>query len=267
MRGRRNVIFLSLGLVLAVATGMLVFRLVRQAAPSAEGGATSVTPTPVPARPIPVAAGPLKAGQVLTTTDITERQYPENLLPVGVVTDTTKLVGQAVVEPIQPGEFFRPSQLRAGSALSQVIEPKNVAVAFATEDLLNKSKVIQEGDHIDLLLTMDVKEETPAGTLQGKATSFTLQNIRVLRIVRDVAGDQNASGQPQAILFEMKPQDAVIAKYVKDSGGTLDFTLRATKDEEPFQTAPINQDYILDNYGFKAPRSSAPPAPPAPPKP
>jgi pilus assembly protein CpaB len=252
---------LVLALVLAVATGALVFRLLSQVAQAAPAAVVAPTATPLPTKPIPVAARELGVGLAITTTDIVMRQYPVDLLPVGVLTDTNEIAGQTIVEAVRKGEFFRASQFRGGAdrPASEEITPKMVAMAFSRDDLLNKSRVINEGDYVDLLLTLDVKEESATETREGKATNYTLQNIKVLRIVRDKPTEQNVNPEPTAILFEMTPQEAVIAKFVKDSGGTVDFTLRSPADTKPFTTEAINQDFLLDQYGLKAPRSSASP--------
>lgn len=258
---RRGALLTILGLVLAVATGILIFYLLSQAAPPTPNVVVAPTATPLPTKPIPVAARELAAGTTLTTTDIVERQYPEGLVPVGVLTDTQALVGQALIEPLLEGEFFRSTQLRGGQGrpISEQIEPRKVAMAFTREDLLNRSSVIQEGDSIDLMLTLDINEETATETREGKSTNYTLQNVRVLRIMRPPPTEQAPNPEPVAILFEMTPQDAVIAKFVKDSGGTVDFTLRAQSDTEPYTTENITQDFLFDNYGFQAPRSSTKP--------
>lgn len=253
---------MALGVVLALATGFLVFFLLKQTQPvTANAAQLAPTATPLPTKAIPVAKAELAVGQTITNTDIVERQYPVNLVPVGVMTDTKTLVGKKVIEKVGEGEFIRPGQVGQGNdgPLSLQIADKKVAMAFSMEDLLNKSKVIREGDHVDLLLTIDIKQETDTFTREGKATSFTLQNIRVLKIVRDRATEQNPNPAPQAILFEMNPQDVVIAKFVKDSGGSVDFTLRSHDNAEQYTTDAINQDYIFDHYGFKPPVSNTKP--------
>ena len=258
---RRGGLLTILGLILAVATGILIFYLLSQATPAPTDVVVAPTATPLATRPIPVAARELTAGTTISTTDIVERQYPENLVPVGVLTDTQALVGQALIEPLLEGEFFRTTQLRGGQGrpLSEQIEPRKVAMAFTREDLLNQSTVIQEGDAIDLMLTLDISQETEEFTREGKSTSYTLQNIRVLRIMRPAPNEANPNPEPVAILFEMTPQDAVIAKFVKDAGGTVDFTLRAENDTDPYTTEAITQDFLFDNYGFSAPLSSQKP--------
>ena len=201
---RRGGLLTILGLVLAVATGILIFYLLSQATPAPSDAVVVPTATPLATRPIPVAARELTAGTTLTTTDIVERQYPENLVPVGVLTDTQALVGQALIEPLQEGEFFRSEGLRGGQGrpLSEQIEPRKVAMAFTREDLLNQSTVIQEGDAIDLMLTLDISQETEEFTREGKSTIYTLQNIRVLLIMRPSPSEEVQNPESVASLVE-----------------------------------------------------------------
>jgi pilus assembly protein CpaB len=258
-RGRGGIL-LALGLVLAIASGAMVYYLLQHAAPVEANNSALPTATVVPTRPLPVAAHALAAGATVTTTDVMEKDYPEDLIPVGVLTDTSTIIGQTVIEPIAEGEFIRPSQLGGNSqAISEQIAQGDVVMAFATDDLLNKSAAVRDGDHVDLLLTLDVKEGTTDQAHEGKATSYTVQNVKVLRVIRDQPTQDNPNPEPKALLFEMQPQDAVIAKFVKDSGGVLDFTLRSPLATEPFTTDSINQDFLVDKYGFRAPQTGSNP--------
>lgn len=258
MARRRGWILVTLGLVLAVVTGTVVYYLLQQAAPAA--ALVENPPVPVPVVSIPVASGPLSIGTVITDSDVLFRDVPQDLPLVNVITDTTDLVGQTVIAPVAEGEFFRPGQIRdETSPLSSQITPEKVVLAFTSEDLLNKAKVLREGDRIDLLLTLGVTEETATETRSGQATNMTLQNILVFRIVRDQPTEETQNPEPKSLLFEMTPQDAVVAKFIKDSGGIIDFTLRSPEDVDTFTTDAINQDYLFDNFNFRAPRSSSRP--------
>jgi len=252
MSRRRGSIFIGAGIVLALLTGVLVFRMLRQTAPAAvtaEAPAASAGATVA----LPVAAQPLSAGQTISTTDIVERRYPADLVPAGVVTDTSTLVGQAVGEAVQPGELFRASQLGdTEQRLSQELEPNKVAITFPILDpLLQQGGAINEGDHVDVLLTLDVTEAERS----GKSTSITLQNIRVLRVMRGSGADSAAPAQ--GLVLEMTSQEALIAKHIKDSGGVIDLALRSPQDEQPFAAESINRDYLLDRYRFRAPVSGS----------
>ncbi|HEY0739248.1 MAG TPA: Flp pilus assembly protein CpaB [Herpetosiphonaceae bacterium] len=259
MPARRGWILILLGMVLALATGGLVYSLLRGAVPAQSANTAVIPPTPVPTKPIPVAGRELGAGTTISDTDVMMQDYPEDLLPVGVLTDTAAIEGQILAEPIKEGEFFRPSQMIGSSTgpLSEQIESERVVVAFPVDDLMAQSKVIQEGDRVDLLLTLDIEEESATETRKGKSTNITLQNVSVFRIIRDDATEENPNPQPKSILFEMSPQDAVIAKFVKDAGGVLDLSLRSPLDTATFDTEMINQDYLFDNYDFRAPVSSS----------
>lgn len=259
MPRRRGWILMLLGLVLAIGTGTVVYYLLQQAAPAT--AVEQLPPTPIPTRPVPVAARLLPLGATISDTDIVMREVPLDLPLAGVMTDTSQIVGQVVVEEIQQDEFFRPSQLREGDSgpLSKQIPEGRVLVAFPVADLLNQAKVVQEGDKIDLLLTLDITEETPTETRTGKATNYTIQNVNIFRIVRDRPTEDNPNPAPQALLVDMTPQDAVILKFVKDNGGVIDFSLRSPLDNTTYSTEAITQDYLFDNYGFYAPRSSTRP--------
>jgi pilus assembly protein CpaB len=80
-----------------------------------------------------------------------------------------------------------------------------------------------------------------------------------VKIIRPTPTEEQPNPEASAILFELSPQDAVIVKFVKDSGGTLDFTLRSSTDATIYETDAIKQDYLFDNYGFRAPRTGARP--------
>jgi pilus assembly protein CpaB len=259
MPRRRGWILMLLGLVLAIGTGTVVYYLLQQAAPAT--AVEQLPPTPIPTKPIPVAARLLPLGTTITDTDIVTREVPLDLPLAGVVTDTAQLVGQVVIADVQQDEFFRPSQLREGDSgpLSNQIPEGRVLVAFPVTDLLNQARVVRENDKIDLLLTLDITEETPTETRTGKSTNYTIQNVNVFRLVRDQPTEENPNPVPQSMLVDMEPQDAVILKFVKDNGGTIDFSLRSPLDDATYSTEAITQDYLFDNYGFYAPRSSTRP--------
>jgi pilus assembly protein CpaB len=46
----------------------------------------------------------------------------------------------------------------------------------------------------------------------------------------------------------MKPEDAVMVKFAKDTGGTIDFTLRSPLDENTFQAPPVDDAELLRRY-------------------
>jgi len=76
-----------------------------------------------------------------------------------------------------------------------------------------------------------------------------LQNVTIAALVaaRTPTGGSETRA-PEAVLFTVAPQDALVLKYVKDAGGILDMVLRAPGDEQPFSIDPVDVDYIINSY-------------------
>ena len=56
------------------------------------------------------------------------------------------------------------------------------------------------------------------------------------------------TGPPEAILLTVDPQDALLLKYAMDAGGIVDIVLRAPGTERPFDTEPVDIDYVINRY-------------------
>ena len=71
------------------------------------------------------------------------------------------------------------------------------------------------------------------------------------------AGDQickaknaNNANDVKIITFLVDPQEALILKFVKDSGGIIDFVVRSLDATQVNATDPVNIDYLVDLYKF-----------------
>ena len=53
--------------------------------------------------------------------------------------------------------------------------------------------------------------------------------------------------------FLVDPQDALLAKFVKDSGGTIDLVLRSRDSHDPVNTEPVTADTLVDRFKFRVP--------------
>ncbi len=77
-------------------------------------------------------------------------------------------------------------------------------------------------------------------------TFSLLQNLAIAALVGGTSSAQG--GSPQAILLTVSPQDALALKYAKDNGGILDIVLRAPGTETPFESRPVDVNYMIDRY-------------------
>jgi len=105
----------------------------------------------------------------------------------------------------------------------------------------------------------------PTGQANGKlgnSTQTTLQNVEIFAIgERQEAGVSAGSGavqakpaggnQPLALLVDH--QDAIIIKYIKDSGGTIDLALRSSDEDKIVRTDAVTVDSIAERFRFRVP--------------
>ena len=52
--------------------------------------------------------------------------------------------------------------------------------------------------------------------------------------------------------FVLDPQEAVLAKFIRDSGGTMDLVLRSRGAQDVSTTEPVNVDTVVDRFRFRA---------------
>jgi pilus assembly protein CpaB len=152
-----------------------------------------------------------------------------------------------LIRSVDAGEMIQRRLLlgESGTAISQEIREGFVLFAFPIIDLMAQSQIVMDGDRIDLFLTLPVV--TPDGTAAGRVSALTLQNIEVFKVLRPTDEEGNP-GEATAMLLSMEPQDAVMLKFIKDSGGTIDFALRSPLDVDDFTAPPVNDQDLLETY-------------------
>ena len=258
MSRRRGWMFFVLGLVLALGTGVMVYVfLQRQTA--AIASEIEQKNAPPPTLTLPVAARPLDPGITLGPADYVLKEFPLDLVPLAAITETAGLNEKVLIRPVGQGETFHAGLFIGGqgAGISQQIKKGNVLFAFPIVDLMSQSDLIQDGDHIDLYITLPLAEiqldadgDPLPGTEQdrGKVTLLTMQNIDVFKVLRGAEQENNQQGVPSALLISITPQDATILKYAKDSGGTIDFTLRSPADSEQYDVPWIDRDEFSRLY-------------------
>src|SRR5207344_1946147 len=140
-------------------------------------------------------------------------------------------------------------------SLSDRVPPGRVVVWMPMPDLLAGQVGFRPGDRLDILLSMTLNKAATGeqqSNSQGLSTQVTLQNVEIFALGEQIqAGappaDKNAQqqqrapgGQPLALLVDH--QDAIIIKYIKDSGGTIDLALRSSDEERIVRTDAVTVD-------------------------
>ena len=214
-----------------------------------------------PTVPVVVAATEIKVRTQLTAEVLQTVEMPVDVVPVGAVGSVRDATGQLTTVDLFPGEILLtrrlldPNVIAPDGRLAMVLVEDEVLMAFPAGDLMSQIGVLQAGDHVDLLFSLEV----PVGaSLNGPSfggdeseqmTFSLLQNITIAAVVGGPTGTGGAQdSKPIALLLTVSPQDALVLKYVKDAGGTPDIVLRPPGVEGPYETEPVDIDYVIDRY-------------------
>ena len=284
-RLRTGIIIAVVGIAM-IAIGLFVLgRLVRDAlAPL-----PAPTPIPVTTAKVLITTHDVALGSLLTAADVVQVDMPIELVPRDALTDLAQAENKMVKVNMVANEVVLAHNLadptNAVGDLAFVIGDNQVLMAFPSEDLMSGLGVLQPGDNVDILVSINqVVEVLPATgevTTQEQQTInklFTFdakQKVVIQAIIADVVQEEgtapiaatvveNSSGTPvptptpipgarnvRAYLLAVAPQDALVLKHLKDAGGTFDIVLRSPTSKEEFELSPVMSDYLNDRYELK----------------
>ena len=265
---RRALILVITGLIAAIAAALVIYYLITNITPTTQ--TVVVTgPTPVPQREVLVARTDIAANSVITSSQVTTASFPVDLVPADAITSTGSVINATAKTAVFSGQILLQRQFIAGPVTS-IIPPGKVLVAFPSTDMLNATGAVQPGDHVDIMISLPISGTTrlDAGASNGTqiapgattlVSQLTLQNIEVYTMGEWTPPGQtanangNANANPQAlkiITFIVDHQEALILKFVKDSGGTIDLAIRSAQDNQNVDTDPVTIDYLVDLYKF-----------------
>jgi pilus assembly protein CpaB len=278
-----------LGILLAVAgvaiaiIGLLFVSLIFRRAVSPPVVATQVTPVTLPVL-VTTRALPIRA--LLRPEDVTVVNMPVEFVPLDAVSEPEQVVGKISMIPLAAGEIVMQHHLADPTNISGnfafIIGEDQVLMAFPATDLMSQVDVLQPGDLVDILVSINVPvlpSET-TGLAAGQETGqqeeelFTfdaLQHVTIQAIVVEIT-ERRETGQTsvprasatavptptpapneiqaQAILLAVAPQDALALKHLKDDGGIVDIVLRPPTAKQTYELDPVTAEYLKDRYGL-----------------
>lgn len=281
MSRRLGVILALGGLVLAIFGIWFVSLVLRQlTAP-----APAATQAPAITIPVLVTTRALPVRHLLTADDVTVVNMPVEYAPLEAVSAVEDAVGTISKIPMASGEIVMRQHLADPTNISRdlafIIEEDQVVMAFPARDLMSQVNVLQAGDLVDILVSLEVPvlpdSQTglaPADNQAAEAeedlfTFSALQRVTIQAIVVEITRERtasttttratNATPQPtatpapseieaQAILLALAPQDALVLKHLVDDGGIVDIVLRAPTADQVFELDPVTSEYLKDRY-------------------
>jgi pilus assembly protein CpaB len=241
-------LWLTAGLVVALIAGAVAYIVLQGAVPGPAVEDAGVEGATVP---VVVASRPIEIRSQLEEADLEVKALAPGLVPEGAISEPEEAIGRLTLVDLYLGEIILAQRLvdpniTGDGRLALVVAEDEVLLAFPIQDLMSRIGVLRPGDHIDLLYTLwlPIGEDDDA----QQVTFGVLENVTIAQIVRETTAGGDEGTNVQAILMTVDPQDALQLKFAKDAGGIVDIALRAPGVEGPFDTEPVDVDYMINRY-------------------
>lgn len=243
---------IALGILLALATGLLVLFITSGATPV---GAAATVPVVVAAQTLPtgtvlsadLADAYTHVKDVFVTQRVPGDAIPPNAYRYTSIDDLARNLfaqKQIVLSVILAGDVLHTHDPRIvplgntpGNSIVNLhpneLVPGSVLFALSGETTVGA----QPGDHVDVLASLCV----PGAKGNCQVTQTTLQNLLVYSL----------SGA-NVLLVVVTHQEAVALKLLIESS-KIDLVLRKPGDVAPANTQAVNVDWIITHYGFTQP--------------
>ncbi|OGO18767.1 MAG: Flp pilus assembly protein CpaB [Chloroflexi bacterium RBG_16_48_8] len=287
MNRRRGILIAFVGIAIAGVGIYIVFQLIQRVTTSK---AQPTPPAPITEQVL-VATHDIPIQTILNREDITVIEVPLALVSPNSLSDIEAVVGRITKVPLVSGEILMkhhiadPTNIQADVAF--VIEDDQVLMAFPADDLMSQINILEPGDLVDILVSLDQpvlpgqvgftgasgEEEKPEEVL---FTFNVLQRVAISAVVVEIIPNRQTSSsittgarttgeegvlqptatpeasqiEPQALLLALDPQDALVLKHIKDAGGIIDIVLRAPTSNQIFDLNPVMPEYLRDRYNL-----------------
>jgi pilus assembly protein CpaB len=288
MKRRGALALMALGILLAGGASVLVLGIARQA--------NEASRSVIPQVYVVMAAREIPDQSQITPDALVVRPFPADFAPAGAIATPDEAVGKFAVSTIYKDQIVlqgHVSVAKRQSSLSDRVPVGKVVMWFPMPDILSGNVGFKPGDRLDILLTLPLSQTQPstASTDNGGATSgatggstapavtaappkssgmstqTTLQNVEIFALGErvesgvtagptGVAAKPSNGNQPLALLLDH--QDAIIVKYIKDSGGTIDLALRSADEDKIVRTDAVTVDSIAERFRFRIPQEVRP---------
>jgi Flp pilus assembly protein CpaB len=279
-RKRLGYILIGSGLVLALFVGVTVYSQVNEA---------ERVKASLPTARVVIATADIPARTEIAASMVNVRTVPDELVQVGSATKVEDVVGKFSPDAITKGSVINTQKIgpvAAKNAPSFRIEKGKVMyvmpVAFAGSQFsIAQVNALRAGDRVDLLyttinspqgLSADQRDDVRANPIPYLQTRIMLQDLRIQEIgsyapdgsLLPATGDptkkdSTASLQGANIIFIVKPEEALVLKWLKDAAtyykdSNIEMVLRSPADEERADNnLVVNFNYMREKYNLAPP--------------
>lgn len=196
-----------------------------------------------------VASKPLSAGTLARAEDFAPKQMASPTVPSDVIIDTpdnrANLRGSLIRNRVEAGQPILSNEvMHPGDRgfIASVLRPGYRAAAVPVDSVSGVAGLIWPGDHVDVLLTQQMKNAPPARS--GLAETI-LRDVRVIAVdqqmVQGAPDDNSAAGKlARTVTLEVTPEDAQKVALATTMG-KLSLSIRSAVGEDA-KTAAVTFD-------------------------
>ena len=216
---------------------------------SAAIGVNQLTPPPAPqdvgTTPVFVASQSIGRGKKIEVEDVKSVDWPTDLVPDGIASQPSEIVGRSALAAIAAGEPIFRSKVSDSSGrdfISNSIEPGMRACTIQTSGpSASVAGFVRPDDHVDVLLNL----RGSSGDETGGGTALTLlQNIQILATDDNLAINDSAALKlwkegVKSVTLLVTPEQA-LQLSLGQAAGTLSLALRNSDDPKLAVTRPLS---------------------------
>jgi len=195
-----------------------------------------------------VSAADLQKGQTITEQVVEIKKIPTQYAPMGVLkpSDLGKIREHALTYSISRGEMIQWNALNLNysyQSASSRVEPGYRAVSIAVDPVASVSNLVQAGDHVDLITTLEIPGESNPSTLT------LLQNVTVLS-VGEALYAENQNQSYSTVTLMVLPTEANLINH-SGKHGSLSLSLRNPLDVKTIRDVAIVSDNDVVRSAFR----------------
>jgi len=263
---RRGWIWLIGGVILALMAGVLTFSTINDATTAAVKSSIQESAT----TQVLVAVTDIPANQLVTAEMVEIKSVPVYVAPLQAATALDQVVNRIATGPIPTGSFLIREQLvnptDPNAPVLYTMDSSQVLMAIPSSSLLGNLGMLKVGNRVDIAYTKDLTvkilnetSEQPASQdaqtqTQNSSdtipvTFFGLQNIEIKGLPSFALGQEAGTvTAPDAVLVAVNPQDALVLKYLMDTGSDMEMFLRAPGNDTLVPMLPVDEEYLINRF-------------------
>lgn len=220
-------------------------------------GATRNPPSTL--KPLVIVKTNIPARSVIGASQLVVKDVPTQGYPQGGFSTIQNVVGSVALLNLSAGDFILSPMLErlnsqnsgngnsTGSTTALTVPDGKRAVAIPIGLVSGVGYAVKPGDHVDVLVTMDIKDSS-ANSQAVAVTTLAAQDVLILSVGESTSGDKTKVDTKSYTLALSVPQ--AMAVTLGSEKGSLRLLLRNPVNTDIRQDTPVTGNVFLDPIYF-----------------